>query len=270
MNRRIWSLAVITFKEGIRDRTLYGIGLFALMIMGLSLFVTGFFLRELHKVTVDINISAITFGGLLIIFSLSVNLMSKDLDKRTVYSVLSKPFSRTQYLIGKFLGLVLLSLAALCMLTFVSTLTIWAVKSQYPVYFKEFVWLPVFQAVYAEFLMFMVLNAVVIFFSTVTTSSFLTLLFTISTYIIGQTVEEVVQFIQSQAQEIQLTTAVKTIIDMTQYIVPNLSVYDLKIRAAHGLSITSSYLLSITGYSLIYSTVLILLASIIFSRRELT
>ncbi len=270
MNRRIWSLAVITFKEGIRDRTLYGIGLFALMIMGLSLVVTGFFLRELHKVTVDINISAITFGGLLIIFSLSVNLMSKDLDKRTIYSVLSKPFSRAQYLIGKFIGLVLLSLTALCMLTLVSTLTIWAVKSQYPVYFKEFVWLSVFQAVFAEFLMFMVLNAVVIFFSTVTTSSFLTLLFTISTYIVGQTVEEVVQFIQSQAQEIQLTTAVKTVIEMTQYIVPNLSVYDLKIRAAHGLSIPFSYLLSITGYSLIYSAVLILLASIIFSRRELT
>jgi hypothetical protein len=131
-------------------------------------------------------------------------------------------------------------------------------------------WLPVFQAVFAEFLMFMVLNAVVIFFSTVTTSSFLTLLFTISAYIIGQTVEEVVQFIQSQAQEIQLTTAVKAVIEMTQYIVPNLSVYDLKIRAAHGLSISFSYLLSITAYSLIYSAVLILFASIIFSRRELT
>ena len=270
MNRRVWSLALITFKEGIRDRTLYGIGLFALMIMGLSLVVTGFFLRELHKVTVDINISAITFGGLLMIFSLSVNLMSKDLDKRTIYSVLSKPFSRTQYLIGKFLGLVLLSLAAVCMLTLISTLTIWAVKTQYPNYFKEFVWLSVFQAVFAEFLMFMVLNAVVIFFSTVTTSSFLTLLFTISTYIVGQTVEEVVRFIQSQAQEIQLTTAVKAVIEMTQYIVPNLSVYDLKIRAAHGLSISSSYLLSITGYSLIYSAVLLLFASIIFSRRELT
>ena len=270
MNRRVWSLALITFKEGIRDRTLYGIGLFALMIMGLSLVVTGFFLRELHKVTVDINISAITFGGLLMIFSLSVNLMSKDLDKRTIYSVLSKPFSRTQYLIGKFLGLVLLSLAAVCTLTLISTLTIWAVKSQYPIYFKEFVWLAVFQAVFAEFLMFIVLNAVVIFFSTVTTSSFLTLLFTISTYIVGQTVEEVAWFIQSQANEIQLTTAVQAVVKITQYIVPNLSVYDLKIRAAHGLPISSSYLLSITGYSLIYSAVLLLFASIIFSRRELT
>lgn len=269
MNKRILSLALLTFKEGVRDRALYGIGLFALMIMGSSIIVVSFFMRELDKVTVDINISAIAFAGLLMTFSLSINLMAKDIDKRTIYCVLSKPFSRTEYLVGKFLGLIILNLAALCLLTTISSLTIWIIKSQYAPYFKSFAWIGFYQAVFAEFLMFVTLNAVVIFFSAITSSSFLTLLFSISTYIIGQTIEEVVLFIQSQAQT-EISKGVELVISIAQYIAPNLSIYDLKIKAAHGIAISPSYLLTITAYTLIYSVVLLLLASIIFNRKELT
>jgi ABC-type transport system involved in multi-copper enzyme maturation permease subunit len=270
MNRRIISLAGLTFKEGIRDRAIYGIGLFALMMMAFSMIIVSFFMRELYKVTVDINISAITFAGLLLTFSLSVNLMAKDMDKRTIYCVLSKPFSRSEYLLGKFFGMVMLNLAALGVLTLVSTLNVWLIQSMYPNYFKAFVWSGFFQAIFSEFLMFIVLNAMVVFYSTVSTSSFITLLFTISTYIAGQTIEEVVLYIKSQANSLDLSQSVQWVIQISQYILPNLSVFDIKIKAAHGLSISLIYLLSITAYSLIYSAVLLLLASMIFRRRELT
>lgn len=270
MIRRIASLAVLTFKEGVRDRALYGIGLFSLMLMGLSVIIVSFFMRELHKVAVDINISAITFAALLLTLSVSINLMAKDMDKFTIYCVLSKPFSRTQYLIGKFAGLVLLNGTAIVILTMASSLTILLIKTQYGGYFKMFAWAGFFKAVYAEFLMIVVLNTVVVFFSTITSSSFLTLLFSISTYIAGQTIEDVVFYIQSQVQEIPLSEGVRYIIEVTQYIAPNFSAFDLKIKAAHGLAISGTYLAAITGYSFIYSMVLMLLASMIFQRRELT
>lgn len=270
MNKRVLSLAIMTFKEGIRDRVLYGIGLFALMMMGFSIIVVGFFMRELHKVTVDFNISAITFAGLLLTFSLSVNLISKDIDKRTIYCVLSKPFSRSQYLLGKFFGLIFLNAVALCGLTLISVLNVWFIKSLYPDFFTGFVWVSYFQAVFSEFLMFVVLNAVVIFFSTISTSSFLTLLFSIGIYIAGQTIEEVVHFIQSQADTLQLTQGVQWILDIGQYVLPNLSAFDLKIKAAHGLSISLGYLFSLTAYSLVYSAALLLFSAMIFNRRELT
>lgn len=269
MMRRITALCLLTFKEGIRDRAFYGIGLFSLMIMGASVIIISFFFRELDKVTLDINLSAITFAGLLMIFSLSVNLMYKDIDKHTIYCVIAKPFSRTQYLIGKFLGLVLLNLVALCILTLISTATIWIIKSQYELYFNNFRWLGFYEAVFAEFLMFIVLNSVVVFFSTITSSSFLTLLFTLGTYITGQTIEEVVLFIKSQAQQIDLSKGAQFIITVTQYLAPNLSAYDLKIKVSHGLAISPCYLLTITAYSLTYSAGLLILSSIIFSRREL-
>lgn len=270
MSLKLLALIILTFKEGIRDRALIGIGLFALTMMGGALVVVSLFMRELHKVSVDINLSAITFAGLLLTFFISINLLSKDMDKYTIYCVLSKPFSRSQYIWGKYLGIMLLMSAAFCILTLCATLTIFIIKSQFGLYFKNFVWLEFYKAVFSEFLMFFLLNAIVIFFSTITTSSFITLLFSIATYIAGQTIEEVVLFLKSQyAGEMVMSETIRTVIDIAQYVLPNLSVFDLKLQSAHAITISYGYLLNITAYSFVYSAILLFAASLIFNRREL-
>lgn len=270
MDKRLFSLIILSFKEGVRDRALIGIGLFSLLMMGSALIIVGMFMRELHKVSVDINLSAITLAGLLLTFFVSINLMAKDIDKHTIYCVLSKPFSRSQYIWGKYLGIMLIMFAAFCILTLCSSVTIFLIKSQYELYFKGFSWGSFYTAVYSQFLMFFLLNAIVIFFSTITTSSFITLLFSIATYIAGQTIEEVVNFLKTQnSVDMIMSKSVHTIIDIAQYILPNLSVFDLKVQSAHAVAVSSGYLVAITGYSLIYTTILLLSASFIFSRREL-
>ena len=114
------------------------------------------------------------------------------------------------------------------------------------------------------------LNAVVVFFSTITTSSFITLLFSISIYLAGQTIEEVVLFFKTRtALDIPLSESVNSIIDIVQYVLPNLSVFDLKVQSAHAIPISSNYLFAISIYSFIYSAILLLAASLIFKRREL-
>ncbi len=270
MWHRLFALAVLTYKEGVRDRALFGIGLFSLVLMIGSFLVVSMFMRELNKVTVDINLSAIAFAGLLLTFFVSINLMAKDMDRRTIYLVMSKPFSRAQYIWGKYLGIMLLILVALGILTLCSTLTIWFTKSQYTIYFKGFSWLEFYKAVYAQILMLGLLNAWVVFYSTITTSSFITFLFSISTYVAGQTIEEVVLFLKTeQATGMVMDQSINTLIHVVQYILPNLSVFDLKIQSAHAIVIPWDYLLTITGYSVTYTIVLLVLASIIFKRREL-
>lgn len=271
MAKKMISLIVLTFKEGVRDRALFGIGLFALAMMGVSLIVVGLFMREIYKVAVDVNLSAIALSGLLLTFFVSINLMAKDIDKHTIYCVLSKPFSRSQYVWGKYLGIMLLILTAFFLLTLCSTATIFIIKSQFERYFTGFSWLEFYKAIYAEFLMFFVLNALIVFFSTITTSSFITLLFSIATYIAGQTIEEVVLFLKtSQSAEMVMSENISRLIDIVQYILPNLSVFDLKVQSAHAIVISFKYLGAITCYSLIYSCVLLLASSLIFRRRELT
>lgn len=268
MLNRLSALMILTFKEGVRDRALVGIGLFALILMGASLIVVSLFMRELNKVSVDVNLSAITFAGLMLTFFVSINLMAKDMDKHTIYCVLSKPISRSEYIWGKFLGIMLLILASFIILTGCSTLTLYITKTLYSQWFIAFEWAAFYKAVYTEFLMFALLNALVIFFSTITTSSFITLLFSLSTYIAGQTIEEVVLYLKTQPN-IALTGIVEAIIDVCQYVLPNLAVFDLKISAAHALPIPWTYMACVTAYGLIYSSVLLITASLIFSKREL-
>lgn len=268
--KKTFSLVLLTFKEGVRDKALIGIGLFSFMMMAGSLLVVSLFMRELHKVALDINLAAITFAGLLLTFFVSINLIAKDMDKHTIHCVLSKPLSRSQYIIGKYLGIMLIIAVAFLILTLCSTITILIIKSQFKSWFKAFAWAGFYKSVYAEFLMLMLLNAIVVFYSTITTSSFITLLFSITTYIAGQTIEEVVFYLKSERTiEMAMSRTIEIFINCLQYIIPNLSLFDIKIKAAHALTISWTYLLNITSYSIVYSWILLILASIIFKRREL-
>ncbi len=271
MLAKILSLSILTFREGVRDRAILGIGLFSLAMMSVTLVVIGFFMRELDKVAVDINLSAISLAGLLLTFFLSINLMAKDIDKRPIYCVMSKPFSRAQYIWGKYLGLLLIIITAFAVLTICSSLTIAAAKFQYANWFQTFSWTEYFKAIYASLLMFVVLNAVVVFFSSITSSSFITLLFTICIYIAGQTIEEVVIYLKSGAgKETDISEFIQVTIDIVQYVMPNFSVFDLKVQASHAIALPLDYMLGITGYAGVYSMVLITAAAFIFNKRELS
>jgi ABC-type transport system involved in multi-copper enzyme maturation permease subunit len=271
MLAKILSLSVLTFREGVRDRAIIGIGLFAVVMMSVTLVVISLFMRELSKVAVDINLSAFSLSGLLLTFFLSITLMAKDIDKKTIYCVMSKPLSRSQYIWGKYCGILFIILTAFAVLTVFSSLTIALAKLQYANWFTSFSWMEYYKAVYALFLMFAVLNAMVIFFSSITTSSFITLLFSICTYIAGQTIEEVVIYLKSGAgQAAHISEPISRMLDIIQYVLPNLSVFDLKVQASHAIFMSWSYIAWISLYACIYSTILLVAASLIFSKRELS
>jgi ABC-type transport system involved in multi-copper enzyme maturation permease subunit len=267
---RIWALAILTFKEGIRDRALYGITIIALMMLLATILITNLFGYELGKVMVDLNLSTIAFAGLLLTFFVNINLMAKDIDKRTIYCVLSKPISRNEYILGKFTGLILLVFVALSFLALFSAVVASVLKSSSPAYyFRDFSWLCYLQAFLYELMMFLILNAIVVFFSSITTSSFLTLLFSVATYITGQSIEEVVQFFKGEAVTSGISSPVnQRIVEVFQYIFPNLSAFDIKTLASHGKLIATSHTLAIFGYGLIYTVLLLFFACLIFNRRE--
>ena len=268
MIERIKALAMLTFKEGIRERAIYGIGLAALLFSSISIPITGFFMRDLDKISVDFNLAAISFSSLLLLFFVSVNLMAKDMERKTIFFVLSKPFSRSEYILGKLGGLILLSIAAVGVLSIAAFGSVLITKNIYPSHFKNFTWPGFFIAIYAHLLMLMLLNSIIVFFSTLTSSSFLTLLFSVSTYIAGETIEEVYLFLQHQSQALPLSTFVKTTIEILHYAAPNLSVFDLKSMAAHSLPISGSYVLAITLYALIYGSLVAAASTFIFRRRN--
>lgn len=268
--KRIYALAIITFKEGIRNRALFGIALLALFLLGLNIAVAGFFMRDIGKVTVDMNLSALSLAGLLLVFFVGINLMAKDIDRKTIHLVLSKPISRGEYIWGKFFGIQFFILAAMSMLAVFSCATVALLLQLYPDYFADFSWSIFLLACFFVFIKISVLSAIVVFFSSITTSSFITLIFSISSYIVGVTIEEVVFYLESEfaAQEVIIPDALKYFIDVVSYLLPNLAVFDFNLEAAHGLAVEASRICLSLGYAGVYVSLLLLLASLIFARRE--
>jgi len=266
----ILAVTLISYKEGLRHRVLYGIFIFAVLIMAFAVLISGLFMRDITKVTLDLCLTAVNIGGLLVPFFLAIYLLAKDIERRTVYSILSRSISRTEYLLGKFGGLVLLTGTIMGTLTLAVVAAIWGSRQLYAGYFfTSLSWPAILTAILASYLGIVVLNACVILWSTMTTSSFLATLLTLFTYIIGQTVEDIVRFMSVKTPGVELSPFFLKVSHAVLYIFPNLAAFDLKQSAAHGLLVPAKELLFLTTYGLGYTTAALTLAILIFRRRDL-
>ncbi len=107
MITKVTTIAYNTFRENIRDKILYSILMFALGFALVSAIISQWSLNQEARLMLDFGLTTISVFGLLIATFLGIGLVSRELEKRTVYLVLSKPVSRSLFLTGKYFGLVL-------------------------------------------------------------------------------------------------------------------------------------------------------------------
>src|ERR1700746_37368 len=105
--KRAGVVALNTFREAVRDRVLYNLLFFALLMMAASVIAGQISIGIEQTVIVTLGLSAISLIGLLISIFIGVGLVSKEMDKRTLYALLAKPVRRWEFLLGKFGGLIL-------------------------------------------------------------------------------------------------------------------------------------------------------------------
>jgi len=264
---KIIYLAWITFKEGIRYRALYGILFFAFLMCLADFTISDLFMLDVVKVSIDIALSVVSISGLLLIFFLEIPLLTRDLDKRTIYIVLCRPISRGEYILGKFLGFCSLLFVSLAILSVFSVITIKVMTLIYKSYIPyHFSWLKIAITLFSIFFSLCIMQAVVLFFASFTSGSFTTSIFSLVTYFIGQNIE-IVKRTVIQAKEV--SPIIKIIIKVTSWIFPKLSAFDLKTIAAHGLSLKMNFLIWNYIYGISYITILLILAIFIFKRRQL-
>ena len=267
--KSLFPIAVITFKEGIRNRAIYGITLIALMMLVANFLLAQMVMRSVGKVAVDISLSTVSFSGLLLVFFIGMNLMAKDLDRKTLYMVLARPISRTQYIIGKFLGIVsLVSISSFVQAIF-AAVSLSLLHRLYPAYFQRFSWTMIVLAVGFIVLMLILLSALSILFSSVTSKSFIALVLTIISYLIGTSLTDVKALVEApKAVGINPSPVTVKVVQAAYYLFPNLSFFDIKTQAAHGLSISPAYVFWIVSYGLSYTCIVIAIACFVFSKRE--
>ncbi len=268
--KSILPLALITFLEGVRHRILFGVVIASLLLIFISILLCGLFMRDLSKVLLDICLSAVSVGGLLVPFFVAINLLAGDIERKTIYTILARPITRGQYIFGRFLGLALLAGSIMAILTGATLLAGFGASKMYPAhFFASYSVQPILISTSATFLGILMLNSTVLLWCSVTTSSFLASLLTLSTYVIGQSVEDLVRFIQVQNASVYISPVVKVVLKGVLYIFPNLGAFDLKQYAAHGLPIAVGELFTLVLYCCAYTIFMLTLATFFFNKRNL-
>jgi len=267
--RGVWLIALTTYKEGIRNRILLGIFFCALILCAFNLIFTDMFSHELSKVAVDVGLSVVSLSGLLTIFFMGMNLMAKDMDKRTIYMVLARPLSRSQYVLGKFIGISLLVLTTVGLLGLVTTGSVkWAMLRAPDFIPPHFSWATFAASLLCQSLSLIVLVSIAILFTVITSSSFMAVLMTIASYLIGQNVESVRRMALQLGSE--QVFVVKKLVLFVSWIFPNLEAFDLKTSAAYGLAINMRELAWASLHGTAYAALILLVAVVVFKRKELT
>jgi ABC-type transport system involved in multi-copper enzyme maturation permease subunit len=256
--KRAGVVALNTFREAVRDRVLYNLVFFALAMMAASIIVGQISIGIEETVIVTLGLSAISVIGLLISVFIGVGLVSKEMDKRTLYALLAKPVRRWEFLLGKFGGLVLtlaVNTAAMGLGLFLALM-----------YVKQTIErgdATVLVAVYFIWLKLALVVALALLFSCFTTP-LLAILFTAGIYIAGLYVQE----LRDLPKEV-MSPGMAAFTKWFSYLLPNFENYNIMAMAAHGRAVPGSFVLQNTVYTILYCAIVLAGAMLVFSRRNL-
>jgi ABC-type transport system involved in multi-copper enzyme maturation permease subunit len=268
MKKSIFPLAFLTLKDGLRHRMLHGIGLFALLMTGVTILTPSLFMYDLGKVAIDIGLTTTTVSGLFVIFFLGMNILGKDLDKKTIYMVLAQPTSRAQYVLGKYLGVCLLLLVSFIFLSALLWLAISMAHTFMPQHFMtRFSWPILLYAQLFILLELIMIASVVFFFMSVCSSFYIAIILSFCVYLIGTGIESVE--IALTNNEVQTSNSIIAIINCAKWIIPNLSAFDFKTNAAYGLPIKENIIFTTFFYWLFYNTIILLGTIFFFKKKDL-
>jgi len=256
--RRAWVVALNTFREAVRDRVLYNLVFFALAMIAASILVGQVSIGIEEMVIVSLGLSAISVIGLLIAVFIGVGLVSKEMDKRTLYALLAKPVRRWEFLVGKFGGLVLTLTVNTAAMAIGLFLALKLVKTS-----GEALEGPVLVAVYFILLKLALVVALALLFSCFTTP-LLSILYTVGLYIAGLFVTEM-RTLQSD----RMSQALRVAFRWLSYLLPNFENFDVMGAAAHGRAIPGMLIAQNTAYAVLYCAIVLTAAAAIFTRRNL-
>jgi ABC-type transport system involved in multi-copper enzyme maturation permease subunit len=253
--RSVGFIALNTYRETVRDKVLYNLVLFALIMISSSYVLGKVSVYQEIKIIKDLGLAAIAAFGTVIAIFIGIGLVSKEIERRTLYSLLPKPISRVQFLLGKYFGL--------CLTLLVNVIVMAAGLHLLLLFMEEPFDAALLKAVYCIYLELAVLVAVALLFSTFT-SSILAGLFTAFVYVAG--------YFSSDLKNLDTVVESAFLPHLTRvlyYLLPNFKNFDIKAPIVAGDPVLLSQLAWVTAYALTYALFLLTASSWIFQRRNL-
>lgn len=262
MNQAI-AIAKNTFRENIRDKVLYNLIIFAILMILSSVLLGQLTLGHETKVIVDLGLTSISIFGTLIAIFIGISLVYKELERRTVYSLLAKPVERRQFILGKYLGLLFTLLVNVAVMAVGLAITL-----LYQGGFRAGDFARVLPAVFLIYLSLALTTAVALLFSTFSTPA-LSALFTFFLWGIGHFSFDLLEF-----GRLTQSGAVRALTRVLYYVLPNFSNYkiidsrNILRDAAYFQPVEAGAVLWVTLYTVVFCALLLELALFIFSRRD--
>ncbi len=254
---RITAIASNTFREAVRDRVLYNLILFALIMIGASLLIGQITIAVQRQLLINLGLTSISIFGVLIAIFIGIGLVSKEIDKRTLYTVLTRPVRRWEFILGKFFGLLgtLVVNAGLMSVGFFLALLYLMHRFE-----KSDGWILV--AIFFILLQFVIVTSLALLFSAFSTPIESAVL-TFAIFAVGSFSEDLRVFAASASG------AAHYLATGMAYVVPNFSALNVIAQVAHGSPVDPHLILFNTIYAITYAGAAVCAASIIFQNRNM-
>jgi Cu-processing system permease protein len=257
---RIWAIARNTFREAVRNKILYSLLFFAVLIILSASALGQLSLHEEIRTTRDVGLFGIDLFGVVIAIFVGVNLLYKELDLKTVYTILPKPLRRWEFVLGKWLGMLLTLAVQMAVMGAVLALTLAMQGASFDV--------PMCKALWLLYVNVVVVTSVAVLFSAFS-SPFLSGFFALGLFVVGRSVPDI------RALGERSGPTLKALLDGGSAVVPNLHLFypsgaiiGAEHVSVHGEFVGAGYLTWTTAYGIGYSLVVLILAMLIFRKRD--
>jgi ABC-type transport system involved in multi-copper enzyme maturation permease subunit len=265
--RTIALVAGAVFKESVRDRVPYSMVAFAVLLIAASYLISQLTAGQDLKIIKDLGLAAISWFGLLIAIFIGIGLVSKEVERRSVFALLSKPLTRGQFILGKYAGLVFTLLVNLSAMTVAFALVLYymdavalpAAKAGWPAPALDPRLLTAVALTVAEL---MIVTALALFFSTFS-SPLLSALLTFGLWVAGHFNQDLRNF--EAVLDVPLVVWLGRAL---YYLLPNLAPFNIRAEVAHGVDVPARDVLLTLAYAAVYISILLIAAIAVFRRRD--
>lgn len=252
--KTIAAIALYSFREAVRNKILYSILFFAILLILLSVVLGSASVHQDGRFLLDIGLFSINLFGDIIAIFLGITSVFQEIERKTLYNVLSKPIDRATYMLGKFAGIAMTLAVQLLLMAFALTATIALQGGDVSIQLVGAFWLTYVESV-------MIASFALFFgsFSTPYVSGFITL----GVWLIGRLVQELAAFLD-KVEEPAARHLLQTIVALA----PDLNLFTLTTQLTYGYPVPFTYFASVTLYGIGYIAVAMSAAIVIFRRRD--
>lgn len=266
--KKALELAKVTFIGGVRDKVF--ITLIIISFLCFMIFIpaaSSMSMRQVREVAVSLSLSVISIVSLVLTVFLGVNLVYRDIEKRTAHSIIALPVSRESYIVGKYLGLLGIVGTGLFILSVCAAAGVLVAsgigRASLPMLWENYL-----AALFFEFIVLSITAAVSVFFSTFSTNVFIPLFATLGVYVIGSASQAVMDYLKSPNGG-DLPAVTHYLCQAAYYVFPNLAAFDFKFHAIYSMAMEPGVMAFVAAYGLLYVSGVIGLSMIAFRKREL-